>query len=128
MSSDFVNVNGISLTNCFPFYQPLINNYTNSNSIKPMNGVKLNNISVNNSTTTYDVPGDSTIYSNGILKITDSGNSNIIFDVDTTSLQSKRSSTSKLSSDVIIGLTILNLFNGGTVNGANILYNNTIKI
>ena len=41
LSSDFVIVNGISLTNCFPFYQPLINNYNNSNTIKLMNGVNL---------------------------------------------------------------------------------------
>ena len=60
-----------------------------------MNGVNLQHISVNYSTTTYDIPGNSTIYSNGILKITDSGNSNIIFDVDTTSLQSKLSATNK---------------------------------
>jgi hypothetical protein len=92
-----------------------------------MNGVNLKNISANNSTTTYDIPGNSTIYSNGILKITESGNSNIIFDVDTTSLQSKLSATNKLSSDFITGLTNLNLSNGGTVNGATILYNNTIK-
>ena len=69
ISSDFVNVNGISLTNCFPFYQPLINNYNNNNSIKLMNGVNLKNISVANSTTTYDIPGTSNIYSHGIMKI-----------------------------------------------------------
>ena len=92
VSSEFVNVNGISLTTCFSLYQPLISNYNNSNSIKLMNGVNLKHISVNYSITTYEIPGNSIIYSNGIMKITETGNSNIIFDVDTTSLQSKLSS------------------------------------
>ena len=69
VSSDFVNVNGISLTNCFSFYKPLINNCNNNKSINLMNGVNLRNITVANSTTTYDIPGNSTIYSNGIVKI-----------------------------------------------------------
>ena len=52
-----------------------------------MIGVILNNISVANSTTTYDIPGNSTMYSNGIMKIKESNNSTIIFDVDVSSLQ-----------------------------------------
>ena len=41
LNSDFVNVNGISLTNCFSLYQPLIRNYNSSNSITLMIGVNL---------------------------------------------------------------------------------------
>ena len=89
LSSDFVNVNGISLTKCFPLYQPLISNYNNNKSIKLMIGINLKHISVANSTTTYTIPGNSTLYSNGIMNITESANSNIIVDVDISSLQTK---------------------------------------
>ena len=86
-----------------------------------MNGINLKTISVASSTTTYTIPGNSTLYSNGIVKITESANSNIIFDVDTSSLRTKQSSSNKLSSDFITGLTNLNLMNGRTANGAALL-------
>jgi outer membrane protein OmpA-like peptidoglycan-associated protein len=41
LNSDFVNVNGITLTNYFLGFQGLISNYNNTNSIKLMNGEKL---------------------------------------------------------------------------------------
>ena len=61
------------------------------------------------------------------MNISEANNSNVLVDIDTSSLQSKLSTTNKLSSDFIIGLTHLNLINGGTANGASILYNNTIE-
>ena len=92
-----------------------------------MNGLNFKNISVNNGVVTYDIPNNIATYSNGIMKISEANNSNIIFDIDTSSLQTKLSASNKLSSAFITGLTNLNLINGGSEHGANILYNNTIK-
>ena len=92
-----------------------------------MNGLNFKNISVNNGVVSYDIPNNIATYSNGTMKISEANNSNIIFDIDTSSLQSKLSATKKLSSAFITGLSSVNLINGGSANGASILYNNTIK-
>jgi hypothetical protein len=129
LNSDYVNVNGITLSNSFLNYQTLISNYNNANAIKLMNGDKLKNISVNNGVVSYDIPNNIATYSNGIMKISEAGNSNIIFDIDTTSLQTKLSTTNKLSSDFITGLSTIttNITNANNVNGCNLISNNTIK-
>jgi hypothetical protein len=95
----------------------------------------LKTISLKDSTSSGQL-GSGQLYESGnqylnILQSQD--NTNIIFDFNNTKLSSiyqpLLSSTNKLSSDFITGLNSLsnNLVNGGTANGAALIYNNTIK-
>ena len=102
-----------------------------------MSWVNLKNISVANSTTTYDIPGNSTIYSNGIMKIKESNNSNILCDADVSNLQSLIPFGNKIDTHYIdfngtdlttyLGFLQPSLMNYGDANSAQLLNGNYLK-